>query len=94
MATHSGILSWKIPGTEEPVGYSPWGHKELDTTERFSLSLLWVCDFLGGLKEWSLFPREHERHLLPLGGHQVREARGDPGKVWECRQIHFSFQAS
>ena len=25
MATHSSILSWKIPRTEEPVGYSSWG---------------------------------------------------------------------
>ena len=30
MAIHSSILPWKIPWTEEPVGYSPWGHKELD----------------------------------------------------------------
>ena len=34
MATHSSILTWKIPWTEELVGYSPWSHKELDTTER------------------------------------------------------------
>ena len=34
MAIHSSILAWKIPWTEEPVGYSPWGHKESDTTER------------------------------------------------------------
>ena len=34
MATHSSILAWKIPGTEELVGYSPWGPKELVTTER------------------------------------------------------------
>ena len=27
MATHSSILAWKIPWTEEPVGYSPWGRK-------------------------------------------------------------------
>ena len=33
MATHSSILAWKIPWTEEPGGYSPWGHKEWDTTE-------------------------------------------------------------
>ena len=32
-ATHSSILAWKIPWTEEPVGYSPWGFKESDTTE-------------------------------------------------------------
>ena len=33
MATHSIILAWKIPWTEEPGGYSPWGHKESDMTE-------------------------------------------------------------
>ena len=33
MATHSSILAWKIPWTEEPVGYSPRGLKESDTTE-------------------------------------------------------------
>ena len=34
MAPHSSTLAWRIPWREEPVGYSPWGHKELDTTER------------------------------------------------------------
>ena len=35
MATHSSILAWRIPWTEEPGGlYLPRGHKELDTTER------------------------------------------------------------
>ena len=33
MATHSNILAWEIPWTEEPGGYSPWCHKELDMTE-------------------------------------------------------------
>jgi len=32
MATHSSILDWRIPWTEE-AGGSPWGHKELNTTE-------------------------------------------------------------
>ena len=31
MATHSSILAWRIPWTEE-FGRA-WGHKELDTTE-------------------------------------------------------------
>ena len=32
MATHSSILAWKTPQTEEPGGlFSPWGHKESDT---------------------------------------------------------------
>ena len=30
MATHSSILARRIPWTEEPLGYSPWGRKELD----------------------------------------------------------------
>ena len=36
MATHSNILPWKIPWTEEPGGLQ--GHKELDTTEQPTLS--------------------------------------------------------
>jgi len=41
MATHFSILAWRIPWTEYSVlvGYHPWGHKELDTTERLTLSL-------------------------------------------------------
>ena len=31
MATHSSILVWRIPWTEEPGGL--WGREELDTTE-------------------------------------------------------------
>ena len=34
MATHSSTLAWKIPWTEELVGYSPWDGKESDTTEQ------------------------------------------------------------
>ena len=33
MATHSRILAWRIPWTEDLVGYSPWGHKESHPTE-------------------------------------------------------------
>ena len=28
MATHSSILAWEIPWTEDLAGYSPWGRKE------------------------------------------------------------------
>ena len=39
MATHSSILAWSILWTEEPGRlYSPWGHKELDVTEWWTLS--------------------------------------------------------
>ena len=36
MAPHSSNLAWRIPWTEEPGGLSPWGHKELDTTEQLT----------------------------------------------------------
>ena len=31
MATHSSILAWRIPGTEEPGGIQSMGSQELDT---------------------------------------------------------------
>ena len=33
MVTHSSILAWRIPWTEEPGGYTSWGHEELDAIE-------------------------------------------------------------
>ena len=33
MPIHSSTIAWKIPWTEDLVGYSPWGRKELGTTE-------------------------------------------------------------
>ena len=39
MATHSSILAWRIPGTEEPGSYGPWDHKKLDwATNTFTQS--------------------------------------------------------
>ena len=34
MATHSSILAWRIPWTEEAGGLQSVGRKESDTTER------------------------------------------------------------
>ena len=48
MATHSSVLTWEIPWTGEPGGLqSRGGRKELDTTERLTLTL--------GLKDKCLF---------------------------------------
>ena len=33
MATYSSIFAWRIPWTEDLVGYCPWGRKKSDTTE-------------------------------------------------------------
>ena len=32
MTTHPSIHAWEISQMKEPGGYSPWGHKESDTT--------------------------------------------------------------
>ena len=42
MATHSSILPGKSHGQRSLVDYSPWGHKELDTTEQLKRSILSV----------------------------------------------------
>ena len=38
MATHSSILVWRIPWTEEPGGLQLWGCLESDITERLSMA--------------------------------------------------------
>ena len=44
MATHSSILAWIIPRTEEPGGlYGPWSCKESGMTEQLTLSLSYIC---------------------------------------------------
>ena len=49
MATHSRTLATPVflpgesHGQRSLAGYSPWGHKELDTTEQ--LELLYLCFF-------------------------------------------------
>ena len=59
MTTHSSILAWRIPCTEEPgggrggvCGYGPWDHKESDMTEQLTLSLHF-SHFIGNV------PRHH-----------------------------------
>ena len=48
MATHSNILAWRIPWTEEPGGVQSQGRKESDATERLTLSLfsLFQCVYV------------------------------------------------
>ena len=47
MTTHSSTLAWKIPWMRSLVGYSPWGRRESDTTDRFHfLSLIYMTSAL------------------------------------------------
>ena len=60
MSTHSSILAWEIPWTEEPGGLQSMGHKELDMTEH---KLTYFLGFPGGAsgKESACQCRRHER---------------------------------
>jgi len=59
MTTHSSILAWRIPWTEEPGGLQPMGCKESDMT--FPLSIYWFplwlhqCTFPSIVNKGSLF---------------------------------------
>ena len=41
MATHSSILAGESRGQRSLTGYSPWGRKGSDTTERLTLTKTW-----------------------------------------------------
>ena len=50
MATHSSILAWRMPWTEEPGGLQSMESQESDTTERLNndyysiwINCLWGC---------------------------------------------------
>ena len=58
MATHFSIFAWKIPWVEEPVGYSPRGHKESDTIERLHVQSVSWCTNTTLLKRWRSERRE------------------------------------
>ena len=42
MAIHSSILAGEFHGQRDLVGYSPWGLKQLDMTERLMLTPKYV----------------------------------------------------
>ena len=71
MATHSGILAWEIPWTEEPGGLPSVGHKELDTADRVSTQA-WG-EWKGGLEEG--LGRGFGRMELPQGSWAGAEAQ-------------------
>ena len=51
-----------VHGQRSLMGYSPCGHKELDTSEELTAILLSTCCIPGSV----LVPRGHRRHQEPL----------------------------
>ena len=56
MATPASILAWRIPWTEEPASYRPWGHKS------------WTRLSLGGIGEDNGTPLQHSCLENPMDG--------------------------
>ena len=55
MTIHSSILAWEIPWTEEPGGYSPWGHKRAGqdlATKQQQAHFSGCSIILGAESEW------------------------------------------
>ena len=76
MAAHSSTLAWRIPWVEEPVGCSPWGQGELDTTERlhFHFSLPCTGEGNGNPLQCSCLENPRDREpggLRSMGSHRV-----------------------
>ena len=68
MATHSIILAWRIPWTEEPGRLQSMGSPESDTTERLNHH---------HQENWAtLHPCRNPRTAFPLGGKEVAASRG------------------
>ena len=82
MATHSSVLAWEMPWTEGPDGYSPWGRKEPDRTERLTLSLSGSITGAGGrLPLQRAASKKHQLPPRPLGSTQgsiLAPRRGAP----------------
>ena len=74
MATHSSILTWRIPWTEEPAGYNLWDHKESDDWVNNTFTFMETKGPECGPKKWEKQRthdktwREHCRkiQLLPI----------------------------
>ena len=64
--THSSVLAWEIPQTEEPGRLQSMGSQESDTTERLSTRIF-------GVKRSLTNPHEKHKYLVrKLGkGHEV-----------------------
>ena len=55
MATHSSILAWRIPRTEELGGLQSMGRKESDTTERLHFHFTLPVRMSIALSETNIF---------------------------------------
>ena len=79
MATHSSILAWRIPWKRSLLGYSPWGCKELETTEWLTHNGIGYMHILMPSNS-SLTPTGVQK----VAAIPVRASDGKWGSGWNC----------
>ena len=75
MATHSGILAWRIHGQRSLVGYTPWGRRDSDmsgATQHAHISK-------GRTKKWT-YVRYREQTCVCQAGDGEKEKNGEEGQ--------------
>ena len=82
MATHSSILAWRIPWTEELGGLQSMGRKESDTTEQLHFHFHFLCriakGFPGGAEVKASACNVGDLGLIPGLGRPPGEEKGHP----------------
>ena len=63
--THSSVLAWRIPRTEELVGYSPWGLKESDSIEIYAYTCSPLCCYSAAWKVFSISSSNFSIFFIP-----------------------------
>ena len=66
MASHSSILVWRTPWTEEPGGLQFMGSQESDTIERLSTAQHYICCYCSVVKSCLALLWFHEACQAPL----------------------------
>uniref|UniRef100_A0AAA9T0H1 ELMO domain containing 3 n=1 Tax=Bos taurus TaxID=9913 RepID=A0AAA9T0H1_BOVIN len=86
-ATHSSILAWKIPWTEEPGRLQSVGSQRVDTTERLSMHSLRLALTNPSGKTDSNGLQFQEYLISELKNHSVLQALTAEANAWEPRVV-------
>ena len=91
--THSSILVWK--NSRSLVGYSPWGHRELDMTQHTACIVNLGMSQKKGIA--SLCPMQDTGCLGLVHGDDPERCYGEGGgrgvHVWECMYTRGGFMS-
>ena len=92
MATHSGILAWKLPWTEEPGRLQPMDIEEQDMTERlpFYFSLSCIGEGNGSPLQCSCLENPRVRGTWWAAIYGVAQSRTRLTRLSSCSRCNFN----